>query len=119
MRLNGTTRLCKYELDCVDHAITYVEKNYRNAISIEQLSIEAGMSIRKLRVGIKKKTGLTLHEFHFSVRIEQSKPMLLNTAYPLKAIAYSVGFKTESHFCKRFKEIVRLTPIEFRLKGME
>ena len=104
---------------CIDQAIAYIEKHYRNAISAEQLSLEAGMSVRKLRAGLKKKTGLTLHEFHFVVRIEQSKPMLLNTANPLKQIANSVGFKTESHFCKRFKEIMALTPIEYRLRNME
>jgi AraC-like DNA-binding protein len=119
MRLNGITQLCKYELDCIDQAIAYIQKYYRNAISAESLSVEAGMSIRKLRAGLKKKTGLSLHEFHFKVRVEQAKPMLLNTAYPLKAIANSVGFKTESHFCKRFKEITALTPIEYRLKNAE
>lgn len=119
MRLNGTTLLCRYDMICIDQAIAYIEKNYRNAISAEQLSIEAGMSIRKLRFGLKKKTGLSLHEFHFTVRIEQAKPMLLNTAYPLKAIASSVGFKTESHFCKRFKEITSKTPIEYRLGNVE
>jgi len=119
MDLHVTTRLCRYDMLCIDQAIAYIEKHYRNAISAEQLSLEAGMSVRKLRAGLKKKTGLTLHEFHFVVRIEQSKPMLLNTANPLKQIANSVGFKTESHFCKRFKEIMALTPIEYRLRNME
>jgi transcriptional regulator GlxA family with amidase domain len=115
MRLNRTTQLCKYELDCVDQAILFIEKNYRNAISAEKLAMEAGLSIRKLRVGLKTKTGLTLHEFHFTVRIEKAKPLLQDTYYPLKAIASSVGFKTESHFCKRFKRRTMLTPIEYRL----
>ncbi|HWK08118.1 MAG TPA: AraC family transcriptional regulator [Puia sp.] len=118
MRLHGITQLCKFDMDCVDQAIAYIEKYYRNAISAEQLAMEAGLSIRKLRVGLKKKTGLTLHEFHFTVRIEKSKSLLEGTAYPLKAIASSVGFKTESHFCKRFKKITTLTPIEYRLRNV-
>jgi len=115
MRLNRITQLCKYEWDCVDQAILFIETNYRNAISAEQLAMEAGLSIRKLRVGLKSKTGLTLHAFHFKVRIEKAKPLLQDTYYPLKAIASSVGFKTESHFCKRFKRGTMLTPIEYRL----
>lgn len=116
MRLHGTIQLSLYDLSCVDQAIAYIKKHYRDAISIEQLSIEAGMGIKKLRVGLKKRTGLTLHEYHFKVRIEQSMQMLSDTGYPLKAVASSVGFKTESHFCRRFKEIMSMTPIEYRLR---
>ena len=115
MRLNRITHLCQYEMDCVDQAILFIEKNYRNAISAEQLAMEARLSIRKLRAGLKSKTGLTLHEFHFKVRIEKAKPLLRDTYYPLKAIARWVGFKTESHFCKRFKRGTMLTPIEYRM----
>ena len=115
MRSFAKIQLSLYDLSCVEQAIAYIDKHYRNAISIEQLSIEAGMGIKKLRAGLKKKTGLTLHEYHFKVRIEQAKPMLSDTGYPLKSIACQVGFKTESHFCRRFKESTSMTPIEYRL----
>lgn len=115
MRVHEKIQLSLYDLSCVEQAIAYVVKNYRDAISIECLSIEAGIGIKKLRAGLKKKTGLTLHEYHFKVRIEQAKPMLSDTGYPLKAIACQVGFKTESHFCRRFKEITSMTPIEYRM----
>jgi len=116
MRLHGKIQLNLYDLSCVDQALSYIKKHYRDAISIEQLSMEIGMGIKKLRAGIKLKTGLTLHEYHFKVRIEQAMPMLSDTGHPLKAIASSVGFKTESHFCKRFKEITSMTPMEYRLQ---
>ena len=116
MPIQATARLSQYDLSCVDEAIAYIHKHYRDAISIEQLSIETGMGIKKLRNGLKLRTGLTLHEYHFKVRIEQSMPMLAATGYPLKAVASSVGFKTESHFCRRFKEIMSMTPIEYRLQ---
>lgn len=116
MRLHGKIQLSLYDLSCVDLAIAYIEKHYRDAISIEQLSMEVGMGIKKLRTGLKHRTGFTLHEYHFKVRIEQAMPMLADTGYPLKAVASSVGFKTESHFCRRFKEITSMTPIEYRLR---
>ena len=114
MLSNSKIHLSLYDLSCVDKAICYIEEHYRDAISIENLSIEAGISVKKLRIGLKKRTGLTLHEFHFKTRIDRSKPILSDTGYPLKAIAGLVGFKTESHFCRRFKEITSMTPIEYR-----
>jgi len=116
MHLPEKSKLSRYDLSRIDQAIEYVHKHFRDPISIEQLSIEMGMGIKRLRAGIKKRTGLTLHEYHFKVRIEQSMPMLADTGYPLKAVASSVGFKTESHFCRRFKEIMSMTPIEYRLQ---
>lgn len=119
MRLKGVVQLSSYDLKCVEQAILYVQKHHKEAISIENLSMEAGIGIRKLRMGIKKITGLTLHEFHFQTRIEYSKPILLNTGYPLKFIASSVGFKNESHFCQAFKKRTAMTPFEFRISCLQ
>jgi len=119
MLLQETIQLSRYDLACVDQAIAYMDKHYQDTLSIEQLSVEAGMGIKKLRAGLKKRTGLTVHEYHFHIRIERSKPMLADTGHPLKAIACSVGFKSESHFCRKFKEIVLMTPIAYRLACAE
>ena len=116
MPLSEKSKLSLYDLSRIDQAIAYIHRHFRDPISIEQLSIEVGMGIKKLRTGIRVRTGLTLHEYHFKVRIEQSMPMLADTGHPLKAVASSVGFKTESHFCRRFKEIMSMTPIEYRLQ---
>jgi len=110
----GLIRLSKYDMTCVDRALAYIHQHFRNALSAEQLSIEAELNIKKLRAGIRKKTGYTLHDYHFKVRIEKAKVLLLQTGYPLKQIASSVGFKNESHFCQKFRQLVSMTPNEFR-----
>src|ERR1700754_2951237 len=114
MCINGSPRLSRYDLACIDNVISYIDRNYRNTLSAEQLSAEVDMNIKKLRAGIKKKTGYHLHRYHFKVRVEKSKDLLLQTGYPLKYIATSVGFKNESHFCQKFKQFVAMTPNEFR-----
>jgi len=114
MNISGLIRLSRYELTCIDQAIAYIDKYYRNALSAEQLSEEVNLNIKKLRAGIKKRTGHSLHDYHFKVRIEKSKALLLDTGYPLKCIANTVGFKNESHFCQKFRQFVSMTPNEFR-----
>jgi len=115
----GVIRLSHYDMTCIDRALAYIDQYYRNALSAEQLSIEAELNIKKLRAGIRKKTGYTLHEYHIKVRIDKAKALLLQTGHPLKQIANSVGFKNESHFCQKFRQFVSMTPNEFRYLSEE
>lgn len=116
MRLNGIILLSRYDMDCIDRAIAYIKKNYRDPISAENLALEAGISVKKLQAGLKRETGFTLHDYHFHVRIEEAKKSLSNEDYPLKSIARTCGFKNESHFCKVFKKVTSLTPVEYRYR---
>src|SRR5690348_1089136 len=101
MRVAGVIRLSRFEMTCIDQAISYIEKNYRNSLSAEQLSVEVGLNIKKLRSGFKIKTGYMPHQYHQKVRIEKAKQFLISTPHPLKYIATQVGFKNESHFCQK------------------
>ena len=114
MCVPGKIRLSRYDMGCIDQVISYIDKHYRNALSAEQLSLETGINIKKLRTGIRKKTGHSLHDYHFKVRIDKSKFFLLQTSHPMKYIANAVGFKNESHFCQKFRHFVCMTPNEFR-----
>jgi YesN/AraC family two-component response regulator len=107
-------RLSRYDMTCIDRVLFYIDQHYRDALSPEHLSIEGDLNIKKLRAGIRRRTGHSLHEYHFKVRIEKAKLLLLQTGYPLKHIANAVGFKNESHFCQKFRKFVSVTPNEFR-----
>jgi YesN/AraC family two-component response regulator len=112
--VTGEARLSRYDMTRIDRVIFYIDKHYRDALSPEHLSIEGDLNIKKLRAGIRRKTGHSLHEYHFKVRIEKAKILLIQTGYPLKHIANAVGFKNESHFCQKFRKFVSMTPNEFR-----
>ncbi|SRR5258708_33427710 len=116
MHLKEVSRLTHYDLSCVGNAINFIDKNYSDHISADQLSLEVGLSKKKLQAGIRQKTGLTLHGYILQIRIEKSKPLLADTGLPLKAIARTIGFKTCSHFCKIFKNLTSNTPMEYRLQ---
>jgi len=107
-------RLSRYDLTRIDRLIAYIDVHYKNDLSAEQLAVEIDMNIKKLRAGIKKKTGYLLHDYHFRVRVEKAKGLLATTHYPLKVIAQAVGFKNESHFCQKFRQFTGMTPHEFR-----
>jgi len=116
MRLKEASRFTRHELACLENALNFIDKNYGDRISADQLSLEVGLSKKKLQAGIQQKTGQTIHGYILQIRIEKSKPLLADTGLPLKAIARTHGFKTCSHFCKIFKTITSNTPMEYRLQ---
>ena len=107
-------RLSRYDLTQIDQLLVYIDRHYKNDLSAEQLAAEVGLNIKKIRVGIKRRTGFQLHDYHFRVRVEKAKVLLQSSAHPLKVIAHLVGFKNESHFCQKFRHFTDMTPNEFR-----
>lgn len=116
MPIQQINRLSGYDLSCIDRALNYIDKKFADRISADLLAAEVGLSKKKLQMGIRRRTGQSLHEYLLGVRIEKSKSLLASTGLPLKAIASCTGFKTTSHFCKVFKHLTAATPIEFRLE---
>ena len=116
MLLTEVVRLNRHEMQCVELAIAYVEKHHRDHISTECLSIEAGLSKKKLYAGFLKRTGFTPHHYKNKFRIEKAKSLLADTALPIKAIAAAIGYKSHSHFTEVFKDFTSLTPDGYRSK---
>jgi two-component system, response regulator YesN len=109
-------KLTPADLRCIEQAIQYIEKRYTEKISADGLSLEFGMSKPKLQLGFRKKTGFTLYKYIQQVRIIKAKELLIDTNYPVKAIADAAGFPNESHFCKLFKKITTTSPVNFRFQ---
>ena len=53
------------------------------------------------------------------VRIEASKRLLAETGLTSEKIAYRCGFQSPYHFSRKFKELVRVGPREFRVQCWE
>lgn len=65
----------------------------------------------------KKQTGMTLTDYIKEKKIQEAKEILIKTNKALSDISYLLGFSSQGHFCKVFKEIVGLTPTEYRSKN--
>ena len=109
-----SARLCPADLRCIEHALQYIEKNFSDKISAENLSMEVELSKEKLQAGMQYRTGMTLHKYIQYVRLQKAKEILVNTNHPVKAVADAAGFVNESHFCKVFKKMHLISPVKFR-----
>ncbi len=97
----------------------YVLKNYRNKISLDELSQTIYLSTSYLSSYFKKQTGQTISEYMIIVRIEQAKRLLVESNDTVNQIAEQVGYSGYRYFSTLFKNITGVTPIQYRLKHIK
>ena len=61
----------------------------------------------------------TLKQYILKKKIEQAKKLLCSTNLNVTEIAESVGFNDYNNFIQRFKYIVGVTPLQYKLREKE
>lgn len=98
----------------VTRIMAYINANYHKNLNNKQFSEMTGYHEYHLNRLFMKHTGFTIHQYILNVRIIQAKKLLQNTDLPLSAIADKIGFNSNTHFSSYFKQIVEMSPFEFR-----
>lgn len=98
----------------VAKAISYIEGNYKNKLTLEELSSKVNLSPFYFSRMFKKGAGYAPYEYIVMVRLNEAKRLLKSTILPIKEIAFSTGFNSESNFVTCFKNNTNVTPKEFR-----
>jgi transcriptional regulator of acetoin/glycerol metabolism/AraC-like DNA-binding protein len=92
----------------------YVETHLGDSMDLATLAAVAGLSIHHFARGFKQSTGLTPHHYLTQKRVERAQDMLAHTALSLSEIAYAVGFSDQSHLARHFRQMLGITPGQFR-----
>ncbi len=85
--------------------------------SLESFCRQCGMSENRLTNGFRQLFGITPHEHHIAMRMEEAKRLLLETDDPVSKIAYKVGYHWVSNFSIEFKRVTGFQPGVFRRLG--
>ncbi len=101
------------EIVCVQQ---WLEQNYEQDISIEQLSQQFGISTRTLKRRFKNATDHSLITYLQLLRIEAAKRLLENSQESVEEITFRIGYEDVSFFRKLFKRHTQLSPLEYRQK---
>lgn len=92
---------------------SFLEQNYQEAYSYEDLSKKFDINQFKLKRAFKQVANDTIHVFLTKVRIAKAQEMLLQTDDSVLNIAASVGLQ-KSNFNIQFKKISGMTPVEWK-----
>lgn len=82
--------------------------------SLKSLAKELGFSSSHLSVILKKEFGMPFQDYLIQERMKKAKLLLLTTDLKIYEIAEQVGFEDISYFSQRFKQVVGLTPRQFK-----
>jgi two-component system response regulator YesN len=98
-------------------AINYIDANYNKPISLADVAKASHLSISRLAHIFKEQMGITIIDYLTSVRIERAKQLLLATDQNCTEICFQVGYNNLSYFTRTFKELVGMTPRQFKARN--
>lgn len=92
----------------------YIDAHLNESVELVELSAIAGLSMFHFARQFKHSVGMTPHYYLVSRRVERAKELLAGTNLSLSEIAFTVGFADQSHLTRHFRQIVHITPGQFR-----
>ena len=91
----------------------YVEYHLDESIKIENLTQALSIPKSTLYRRFKKENSMSVDDYINQIKIEKSKELLLSDS-SLAAIAYCLGYSSQSHFTNMFKKVTNITPSEYK-----
>jgi len=104
----------KSQEDKIRAATEFIETYYNQPIKVGDIAYEVKLSAGRLCHLFKERTGLAPIEYLTNIRIAQAKKLLLTTDDKLCNLYYEVGYNSQAYFTRKFKEVVGISPAQFR-----
>lgn len=106
----------EHEDEVVKKAQEYIEKNYQEKITVDELASMFAISRRNLERRFRKVTYNSVVEYIQRVRVEAAKMNLERTRENVNDAMYKVGYNDTKAFRTTFKKITGLSPLEYKNK---
>jgi transcriptional regulator GlxA family with amidase domain len=105
-----------HEDEPVKKAQEFIENNFQEKITVDQLSNMLAVGRRSLERRFKSATCNTVTEYIQRVKIEAAKKTLEIGRKNISEVMYDVGYSDTKAFRTTFRKITGLSPIEYRNK---
>jgi transcriptional regulator GlxA family with amidase domain len=105
-----------HEDEPIRMAQDFIEKNFSEKLSVEELASRFALGRRNLERRFKKATSNTVIEYIQRVKIEAAKMSLESSRENVTEVMYKVGYNDTKAFRTTFKKITGLSPIQYRSK---
>lgn len=98
----------------VHQARRYIEAHAREAIDLDTLSSQCGVSKFHLIRSFKEAFGVTPMQYHTHLRMHQARRLLAVDPAGIKEVAAQVGYGSVAAFTRAFRRVMGVTPGEYR-----
>ena len=95
---------------------TYLKSNFNKPISFSDIASQYNFSPAYLTKIFKEYAGTSPIKYLQKYRIDVARKLLWSSNLSVKEIAEKVGFEDQFHFSKNFKNVVGVSPQQFRSK---
>ncbi len=102
------------QIESLEKALDLIYYNYFEQITIDDVAKATGYGKSNFCKIFKKVTGYTFHDFLNRRRIEVALGLLTQSDMTVTGVSQEVGFSEAKTFCRVFKQIKGVTPLEYR-----
>ena len=102
--------------DIVEGIKAYLKSNFNKPISFSDIASQFNFSPAYLTKIFKEHAGTSPVKYLQKYRIDVARKLLWSSNLSVKEVALKVGFEDQFHFSKNFKNIVGVSPQQFRSK---
>ena len=98
----------------IGQVLAYIEDNYCNSLSVDDLIRIIPYSRRVLEKKFKSETGMSVYQYIQQQRIEKFAALLITTDLPLAEAAADAGFPDYKNVSRIFVKMKEMTPLQYR-----
>lgn len=91
----------------------YIEQNFKDRITVDELCIKAVLSRRTFERRFKTATANTVVEYHQRVKVEAAKKTLEKGRKTVNEVMYEVGYSDPKAFRDVFRKMTNMTPLDY------
>jgi two-component system response regulator YesN len=102
------------QYDEMTKVLNYIEKNYKNRITLEEAAEHVNMSPYYLSKQFKKRIGINFIDYVTDLKIKCAKELLGNTSKPVIDISIELAFNEPNYFTRVFRKVTGMTPLKYR-----
>ena len=97
----------------IRQATEIILQRMTNPPSLDGLSLEIGLPLKKLKEGFKELYGDTVYAYLLDHKMEEACKMLNTKKYNVNEVGLRLGYSTSSHFIAAFKKKYGTTPKKY------